>query len=210
LLTSARWYDRRPDPGFDSMMTEHVKRQLAVIIAALLIPIVPFVIIGELPGEQWLSATDDDALTFALTGGGLLAADILLPVPSSIVATLLAARLGFLLARFAFKRLQSWLPPFPESTTLALVFLSRPVPVVAEATALAAGATGIPVLHFLLVCAGGNFVYAIILAGNGAAFVPGALAGPGLAVPMLLPVVAWFAWRRFASRRHADGDAAPE
>ena len=75
-------------------MNKKLSRQLAIIIAALLVPIVPFVIIGELPGERWLSATDDDALRFALAGGGLLALDILLPVPSSIVATLLAARLG--------------------------------------------------------------------------------------------------------------------
>ena len=63
---------------------------------------------------------------------------------------------------------------------------SRPVPVVAEAMVLAAGATRLSALHFVLACGAGNLVYALILAGNGAAFVPGALAGPGLVVPMLL------------------------
>jgi len=208
------------DPAFP--MNENVSRQLKIIIAALLVPIVPFVIIGELPGEQWLSGADDDALLFALTGGGLLALDIALPVPSSIVGTLLAARLGFWpgfiatwagllvgnmvgfsLARFAAKHLRDWLPPFPETTTLVLVFLSRPVPVVAEAMALAAGATRISAVHFLLVCGAGNFVYALILAGNGAAFVPGAFAGPGLVVPMLLPVAAWLVWRHLAKRQES-------
>ena len=208
-------------------MNNKLSRQLAVIIAALLIPIVPFVIIGELPGERWLSANDGDALLFGLTGGGLLALDILLPVPSSIVATLLAARLGFWpgffaawlglvagnlvgfsLARFAVARFRSWLPAFPESTTLALVFLSRPVPVVAEAMALAAGTTRIPVAQFLLASAAGNFVYAAILAANGANFLPGALLGPGMAVPLLLPVVAWFGWRWW-SRQRAVADEQP-
>jgi uncharacterized membrane protein YdjX (TVP38/TMEM64 family) len=201
-------------------MNEKVARQLKIIIAALLVPIVPFVIIGELPGEQWLSGTDDDALLFALTGAGLLALDIALPVPSSIVGTLLAARLGFWpgfiatwtglvignlvgfsLARFAVNHLRGWLPPFPETTTLVLVFLSRPVPVVAEAMALTAGATRMPVLPFLLACGAGNLVYAIVLAGNGAALVPDGLAGPGLVVPMLLPVAAWLVWRHWAKRQ---------
>jgi len=70
-------------------------RQLVVIITALLIPILPFVIIGELPGERWLSAVDDNALLFGLTGSGLLALDIFLPIPSSILGTILGARLGF-------------------------------------------------------------------------------------------------------------------
>ena len=206
-------------------MNEKVSRQFTVIIAALLVPIVPFVIIGELPGERWLSGTDDDAWLFGLTGGGLLALDIALPVPSSIVGTLLAARLGFWpgflatwigllagnllgfsLARFAANRLRSWLPVFPESTTLVLVFLSRPVPVVAEAMALTAGATRMSALPFLLTCGAGNFIYAIVLAGNGAALVPAGLAGPGLVVPMLLPVAAWLAWRHLARRPGFSGE----
>ena len=66
-----------------------------VILLALAVPLIPFAIIGELPGERWLSARDDNALQFALTGSALLAADVLLPIPSSIVGSLLGARLGF-------------------------------------------------------------------------------------------------------------------
>ena len=58
-----------------------------VILLSILIPIIPFVIIGELPGERWLSATDDNALLFGITGMGLLTSDVLLPIPSSIVGT---------------------------------------------------------------------------------------------------------------------------
>lgn len=198
-------------------------QQSLVIIAALLIPIVPFVIIGELPGEKWLSTADDNALLFGLTGSGLLLVDILLPIPSSIVGTLLGARLGFWagflsiwiglmagnmlgysLARFAMTRLRSWFPEFPPRTTLAMVFLSRPVPVVAEAMSLTAGATRMAVLPYLSACAAGNTLYALVLAANGATFIPDAWVGPGLVVPMLLPVAAWLAWRKLADRKRSS------
>lgn len=198
-------------------------RQALVIIAALLIPIVPFVIIGELPGEKWLSSADDNALLFGLTGSGLLLVDILLPIPSSIVGTLLGARLGFWagllsiwiglmagnllgysLARFALTRVRSWFPEFPTRTSLVLVFLSRPVPIVAEAVSLTAGATRMAVLPYLSACAAGNSLYALVLAANGATFIPDAWFGPGLVVPMLLPVAAWLTWRKLAGQKRSS------
>jgi uncharacterized membrane protein YdjX (TVP38/TMEM64 family) len=211
---------------FSILLTPGKKsRQLLVIITALLIPVLPFVIIGELPGEKWLSSADDNALLFGLIGSGLLFADILLPIPSSIVGTLLGARLGFWagflsiwaglmagnmlgysLARFALSRFQSWLPEFPPHTSQALVFLSRPVPVVAEAMALTAGATRMAVLPYLLACAAGNLLYALVLAANGATFIPDAWVGPGLIVPMLLPVVAWLAWRLLAKHEKTSAE----
>jgi uncharacterized membrane protein YdjX (TVP38/TMEM64 family) len=199
-------------------MLKKIYRQSVGIIAALLVPILPFVIVGELPGERWLSWADEDALLFGLTGSGLLMLDILLPVPSSIIGTVLGARLGFWpgvtltwaglitgnmvgywLARLASIRLRSWFPDIPDTTSLVMVFLSRPVPVGAEAMVLTAGATRVPVTQFFLACAAGNAIYAIVLAGNGATLIPDALAGPGLVVPMLLPVLAWLVWRRLAT-----------
>ena len=41
-------------------MQKNLYRLSLIIIVALLVPIVPFAIIGELPGEQWLSARDED------------------------------------------------------------------------------------------------------------------------------------------------------
>ena len=208
-------------------MPKKIFRQSIVIIAALLVPILPFVIIGELPGEQWLSWADEDAWLFGVTGSGLLMLDIVLPIPSSILGTLLGARLGFwpgfvstwmgllagnmlgyALARLALTRLRSWIPSFPETTTLALVFLSRPVPIVAEAMSLAAGATRMPALPYFSVCAAGNAIYAIVLAGNGATLIAESLAGPGLIVPMLLPVIAWMIWRRLAKGQKLTGEKA--
>jgi uncharacterized membrane protein YdjX (TVP38/TMEM64 family) len=192
------------------------QRLILVIALALLIPIVPFAIIGELPGERWLSASDEQALVFGLTGMALLAADVLLPIPSSIVGTLLGARLGFWVGfaatftglmvgnligygvgRWWFSRLRAVAPDAP---TLALLFISRPVPVFAEALVIAAGATRVNFVRVIATCAAGNLIYAAVLAGSGAAFIPSGWAAPGLAVPMLLPPMAWYGWRRFIPR----------
>ncbi|WP_058556857.1 hypothetical protein [Thiohalocapsa sp. ML1] len=198
-------------------------RGMLVILIALLIPIVPFAVIGELPGEQWLSASDGNAFLFGLTGAGLLAADVLIPIPSSIVGTMLGARLGFMsgffwcwaglvlgnLIGYAAGRLllSRFGARLPESPTLVALFLSRPVPVFAEAVTFTAGAERMPVIQFLTVTATGNALYALALTGNGAALLPGALAGPGLVLPMLMPVLAWLTWRHW--RRAVDSGQDP-
>lgn len=189
--------------------------------AALLVPIVPFLLVGELPGDRWLSATDGDARLFALAGAALLASDVLLPVPSSILGTLLGARLGlplgFLCAwsgllagnliGYGIGRLLpgAWSIDLPRTPGLLVLFASRAVPVLAEAVALTSGAARMPLGTFLAGAASGNAVYALALAANGAALLPDALLGPGLLVPMALPVAAWLTWRWLARRhRHLD------
>lgn len=199
-------------------------RRFALVLGvALLVPIVPFLLIGEVPGERWLSAADDDALTFGLAGAGLLAADFLLPVPSSFVGTALGARLGFLpglawcwagltlgnLLAYAAGRLflSRFGDALPTTPTLLAVFASRPVPVLAEAAAFTAGAERVSAVGFLLAAAAGNLVYALALTGNGATLLPDAVLGPGLFVPMLLPVAAWLAWRWLARREGAEPES---
>ncbi len=192
-----------------------------IIAAALSVPLVPFFIIGEIPGERWLSATDAHAGIFALAGAGLLAVDVLLPVPSSIVGTLLGARLGFAagflaafgglmtgqLAAYAASRalLRRKGGDLPAAPTLAALFLSRPVPVLAEAMALAAGAANLSWRQFLLACGGGNLIYAAALALNGAELLPSAPLGAGLLLPMLLPVAGWLLWQRLRRLRSTEG-----
>ena len=196
-------------------------RWTLIILAALAVPLVPFAIIGELPGDVWLSARDDNAWTFALAGTALLSIDVLLPIPSSLVGTMLGARLGFwpgflccfiglmtgqVLAYFAARwLLRGRSGPVPEAPAVLTVFLSRPVPVLAEAVVISAGVAGLGVTPFLAACAAGNFVYALVLAGNGAALLPGSLLGPGLIIPMLLPAGAWLIWRRL-DRQTAKGE----
>lgn len=183
-----------------------------VIIVAILIPVVPFLVVGELPGERWLSRTDDDALLFAATGSGLLAADIALPIPSSLVGTALGARLGFWagsaccwlglmignLVGYFFGHLypQRLVTKLPEAPLDVIVFLSRPVPIIAEAAAIAAGANRMAPISFLAACALGNGIYSIALCANASLWVATDWKGPSLVFPMLLPVIAWLAWRR--------------
>ena len=187
------------------------KRLSLVILLAILIPVIPFVIIGELPGERWLSATDENAVLFGITGMSLLAADILLPIPSSVVGTMLGARLGFLPGWFwcwtglmlgncvgyltGRLLLSRFAPEIPQTLSKLLLFVSRPVPVLAEAITFTAGAEKMNLSSFFLISLAGNGLYSLALTGNGAALLPDSVTGPGLILPMLLPVAAWLLWR---------------
>ncbi len=200
-------------------------RTTIVIIVALLVPIVPYVIIGELPGEQWLSNAGSDAFLFGATGAALLVADVLLPIPSSIVGTLLAGRLGFItgflwtwsglcaghLLGYAVGRylLSAARAHLPETPTLLAVLMSRPLPILAEALTLTAGATQMPFTGFVGACVIGNFVYAFLLAANGAALIPAGLVGPVLFIPMLLPAVGLWLWWRHRSGLASIEDGRP-
>lgn len=189
---------------------------MLVLFCAVLVPLVPFALLGELPGERWLSAQGDDAFRFGATGAGLLALDLLLPIPSSVLGALLGGRLGlwpgfswallglltgqslgYALGRRLPARFASELPAAPSA---AIVLVSRPVPVLAEAVAIAAGVERMPLARFLLAGALGNAAYAFAMAGSGAALLPEGLAGPGLAPPLLVPVAAWWLWRRTHAR----------
>jgi len=188
-----------------------IARRTLLIVLALIVPILPFLIVGELPGERWLSAYDSNAMLFGIIGTVILASDVLLPIPSSIVGTLLGARLGFGYALisiwtglmvghlvgyatgyFLFYRFRNQLPSKP---TMVALFLSRPVPVLAEAMTLAAGGSKLNITQFIVSCALGNAMYALALAGNGANFITGSVFGPGLIIAMLIPVMSWFVWK---------------
>ena len=196
------------------------KRALLVLACALLIPIVPFVVIGELPGERWLQAAGSDQLRFGLTGAGLLLADVLVPIPSSIIGALLGARLGLtagfgwcFLGLFAGHALgyalgrlvpQRWASELPAAPSWIALLLSRPVPVFAEALSIAAGAERMPLAAFASSAALGDVIYAAALVANGAALLPEGMWAVGLAGPMLVPVLGYLAFRKFhapAARR---------
>lgn len=197
------------------------RRLLLVIAAAMLIPIVPYLLIGELPGERWLSSTDSHALRFGAVAALLLAGDVVLPIPSSIVGTLAGARLGlspgwlwiwlgltagnamgFCAGRLLFGRVGARAPTAP---TLFVLLVSRPVPVLAEATTFVAGAARTSWWSFLAACATGNAIYALALAANGAALLPQDVLGPGLILPFSVPVTAWLLWR-WLGRRTSRGN----
>jgi len=198
---------------------KHWRRIIVVVVATIAIPIIPFVIVGELPGQQWLQASGTSALGFGFTGAALLTLDVLLPIPSSIVGTLLGARLGFFygflstfsgllvghVVGFSLGRLwpARFAPETAHTPTGIAVFLSRPVPVFAEAVAIAAGATRLPWRIYLPWCLAGDAIYAAALATNGAHFLPGKLILPALMLPMGLPVFSWAAWKFWRGTKRA-------
>ena len=71
-------------------------RPLSLIVLCLLVPVLPFLLFGdplEAAARQWRDNPPSAGLTAALVFG-LLATDIVLPVPSSIVNTLAGSQLG--------------------------------------------------------------------------------------------------------------------
>ena len=117
-------------------------------------------------------------------GGGLLCVDVFLPIPSSIVITLLGARLGFWagwltawvgltlgnVAGYYAGRLwpQRWAPELDDDPAVIAIILSRPVPIIAEALTIACGAARVPVRQMLTASLIGNGAYTLVLAMNGA------------------------------------------
>ncbi len=142
--------------------------------------IVPFLLFGSRL-EQFSRAFFDgghESWAVVLVGGGLLASDPVLPVPSSIVATLLAARVGFTVGAvtnaialsvgcllgyylgraggWAWQRSGRTIPEGFERWVsrygVSAVVLCRPVPILAEASLMIAGATAVRVRPLLAWC----------------------------------------------------------
>src|SRR5262245_47917306 len=138
-------------------------RPMLPMIVILAVPIVPFLLFGQRV-DAWLAAWKQDppaAPVVATVVVGLLATDVFLPIPSSVVATLagyqlgviggtgavwcgmtLGAIIGFTLARWLGPRFVSWMTRQADlQRTLRLtdrfgpliLVLGRGVPVLAEA-----------------------------------------------------------------------------
>ncbi len=182
-----------------------------IILISLLIPVIPFLIIGELPGQKWLSSNDSNAFAFALSGTVLLASDIVLPIPSSIIGTMLGARLGafpgfvwcwiglemgniigYFVGRFADKFVSE---KTDQSPTLLILAMSRPIPIISEAITFLAGATGTKFFPFLFISSFANAVYAAVLTSNAAYLFPENSTYTGLLIPILIPVASWAIWK---------------
>jgi len=161
------------------------------MLAAILIP---FFIWEEaiLDWTRRFTAQPGNAIAMGATLAALLAADIVLPVPSSLVSTAAGALLGF-----APGALASWVgmsvgalvgyalgrksaPRWLNGDDLArlerararygdwAVVLLRPVPVLAEASCVFAGASAMPMGRFLLLTSAANLCISIAYAAAGA------------------------------------------
>jgi len=173
-------------------------RLLVVLtLAAVAVPLIPFLVFGtrlDLLVADWLEPRPAPAVLAALEVG-VLAADIVLPVPSSMVATLGGAELGIALGTacaflgMTAGSLAGWsLGKAAGARALArldatdrrelerrqqrlgplLVVLTRPLPIVAEAAALVAGGSGMRLAQFLPAAASGNLVIALLWSAAGA------------------------------------------
>ncbi len=170
---------------------------LSLVVVAVLVPLIPFLLFGtrlDRVVAGWLDPPPSLPV-MALVEIGVLACDLLLPVPSSVVATFGGARLGpwlgtlcaslgmtigslagwWLGRRLGGRALEQL--DAEDRTAIArgherlgplLVVLTRPLPLLAEAAALAAGGTGMPLRTFLPAAALGNAVIAAAWSALGA------------------------------------------
>lgn len=184
--------------GPDDNSPRRLARSLVLVAVLLLVPVVPFVVLGEgFEGRilRWLTGDLPPATRFAVVIG-LLAADILLPVPSSAVSTwgggvlglwpatlaswlglTAGASLGFALARALGRPLAAKLAQPNDLARLERVtaaygafalVLTRPLPVFAEACVLLSGAAGLPWRRFLPPVALANLAISAVYSAFGA------------------------------------------
>lgn len=177
-----------------------VLRASVVLAVFLLVPVVPFLLLGESferDVTDWFQADDARAETVEFAAVlGILASDILLPIPSSAVMTyaggvmnfwsaVLAswiglttgAVLGFGLARLLGKPFAA---RFAEPEDLvriesigarfgpAVLLVTRPLPILAEACVLLMGTTQLSWRRFLLPVAAANLALAVFYVACGA------------------------------------------
>lgn len=203
---------------------DHLVRQLLLITAVLAIPVVPFLFFGERLEARitgWLSAELSPG-TVAITVIGVLASDILLPVPSSVVSTFAGRVLGFWsgtgaswcgmtagagiafwLVRIFGRPLARWLSSDKELARtdaiaarwgIFVLVLARPIPVLAEASVLLMGTTRLKWWQFLFAVGSSNLGIAAAYAALGHRVqLPIAIAA-SIIFPLLAAAIAHWLW----------------
>ncbi len=166
------------------------RKLILVFVVTILIAIIPFLILGEAFEEEikeWFQKEWSQAQRFWLIVG-LLAVDIALPIPSSAVSTYGGSILGFFPAMFAswlgmmigsvsgfyiarragpgiVRRLTksedlSSLEQLNHKLSLWTIVLTRPLPILAEATILLIGSLKLPVAKLILPLGISNLIIA--------------------------------------------------
>jgi len=220
-------------------MRRSLRLLLLLALAAIAVPLVPFLACGarlDAVITDWLDPPPPASVLAALEVG-VLAADLLLPVPSSMVATLGGAALGVGVGtacawlgmtagaccgwwlgrttagralerlaaddRVALARQERRLGPL-------LVVLTRPLPLLAEAVALFAGAAGMPLPRFLAAAGGGNLAIAFAWSLAGALGRDAATLQWMLVASLVVPAAcALLAVRRPAAAAGLSGSTGP-
>lgn len=207
-------------------MTDKRKLGSAALAWALLVTLtlglvlVPWFIWGD-GLEAWVSHALLERQPSHFVAGwivGLLAADVFLPVPSSIVAVAagvflgwgygaavafvgltVGAMMGYAFGRYGgavmAKRVvgeREWkrAEVWARRYGLGLVLFLRPVPVLAEASTFYVGAARVPLVQYLTACSLGNLVIAVVYASVGSFTADSGELEPALMAGFLLPGVA--------------------
>ncbi len=194
-------------------------RPLLIIVVVLLIPIVPFFLVGD-QLEHWLAGWSQRGLSrgaTALLVAGALSTDILLPIPSSLVSTWgggtlgtiwgtlaswagmsVGAVLGFALARRCGRSVSSWFSSERDLDRMVVasrrygpvaLVLARGVPVFAEASVLLLGLHGLSWRRFLPAILASNFGIALAYSAFGQVAAEHAWLPLALGVSIALPLI---------------------
>lgn len=235
-------------PGIDRRLGAHIDRptlmrsSLPVLLVltplAVAVPLVPFFAFGtrlDHAVSAWLDPPPSPAV-LAMAEVGILAFDILLPVPSSLVATLGGAQLGIamgtacaglgmtlgaiagwglgrVLGRTAVSRLDDDARAslaacgtshlhrgagagFHSVLGPVLIVITRPLPLIAEAAAIMAGAAAVPFRAFLAAAISGNLVIAFAWSVAGACGREGGHLQWMLIWSLIVPVALTWLWIR--------------
>ncbi len=206
--------------------------QLAPILTvaiALLIPVVPFLIFGawmESTIIDWLenSFVSDRPLTVAAITTGLLASDILLPIPSSVVCTWAGRALGVvpgllvnwfglnlscvvgywlgrvfgkpIAARLSNAETINRLQTVHGSTSAWALTICRAIPVLAEASVLLAGLQRLPARQFYPPVVAANLGIAIAYSVLGSFSTQHGWFPAAVAIACVLPLFFLSTWKR--------------
>lgn len=208
-------------------------RWLLLVAIALAVPILPFLAFGESVESQiegWLDRSLSPVTAAALVVG-LLATDIFLPVPSSIVSTFAGKMLGFcagtaaswsgmtLGAVAAFWLVRVFGRPLARRLSgeqelarmdamavrygVLILVLARPVPVFAEASVLLIGTMRIGWWRFLIPVGLSNLGIAAIYAVLGDRVQLSVALAASIAAPLIVTLIARLYWPTVACSQHS-------
>jgi uncharacterized membrane protein YdjX (TVP38/TMEM64 family) len=205
-------------------MPKSIRKYLELFVAVLAFVLVPFFIWGDridVAIQDYLFLDYPNWVWIVLVVG-LLALDVVLPIPASVVCVFASVKLGFLLSTFSIwsglscgcilgYMLGNWstkglFAPFTDSATYVakekgernfeinhgLIALSRSVPVLAETVAIMAGAIGYPFRWFALVSFLANAGIALTYAVMSNLFQREGNFFTILAASLLLPAISYF------------------
>jgi len=207
---------------------------ILAIALVLLVPVVPFLSFGnwlETEIESWCDPSTSGPVKVALVVS-VLAADIVLPVPSSAVSTFGGAQLGafwgtlaswlgmtvgtvaaFGLARVWGHRLAArWtdaddlarMEALCERFGPAIVVVVRPLPVLAEASVLLLGAMNLSWRRFLVPALASNLGIALVYSLLGELAIAHGHLAAALAASIAVPVLALLLARRWLPVRRVE------